>query len=405
MAFFYSLCFLFLLGVPAGADNIDHVQIAVKSAQAASCEVTIYEHSHTSVNSDYTGDTEKFLGTGHHPVQGLFGASAVEVKGQGCMAYGYTSADCSGEKSGNGVSSTTQVAGLAAGIVSSSDELVKYWGCNDCIRCVQVEQGDATPVPTAATPAPTAVTPAPTAATPAPTPPQETPKCDGCGANMDCFTKCGKAGYCDICNSVQGTKGACCKVEESNGVRTRPTKDNPAVCQDIPAANFKYTNYHACILNLQSPHEFPKCTGCGTNMECWSTCNSKAGYCEACNSAQGTKGACCRVDADGSYAQGSPAECLAVPTSGFAYRGYNMCVLDVEIPKCIGCTSPPLSCWNACEKKSGDCRACDGSNRTAGACCRMDNGEHSSDATQECKAIPVSRFSYWGYNICVLQEV
>jgi len=163
MAFFYSLCFLFLLGVAAGADNIDHVQIAVKSAQAASCEVTIYEHSHTSVNSDYTGDTEKFLGPGKHPVQGLFGASSVEVKGQGCMAYGYTSADCSGEKSGTGVSSTTQVAGRAAGIVSSSDELVKYWGCNDCIRCVQVEQGDATPVPTAATPAPTAATPAPTA--------------------------------------------------------------------------------------------------------------------------------------------------------------------------------------------------------------------------------------------------
>jgi len=37
----------------------------------------------------------------------------------------------------------------------------------------------------------------------------------------------------------------------------------------------------------------PRCKGCKRNGDCWQVCGKKAGLCGACNSADGTPGACC----------------------------------------------------------------------------------------------------------------
>jgi len=67
--------------------------------------------------------------------------------------------------------------------------------------------------------------------------------------------------------------------------------------------------------------EKPLCTGCGwRSMECWATCKKKRGYCSACASAQGTKGACCMK---GNHRD--PPECKKAVK--FSHSGYHECVL------------------------------------------------------------------------------
>lgn len=71
--------------------------------------------------------------------------------------------------------------------------------------------------------------------------------------------------------------------------------------------------------------EVPLCTGCGDRAnECWNTCGGR-GYCDKCNSAQGTRGACCRQE----Y-MSDPEECKAVPKSSFTVNNYHECVLVPE---------------------------------------------------------------------------
>jgi len=76
----------------------------------------------------------------------------------------------------------------------------------------------------------------------------------------------------------------------------------------------------------------PQCTNCGPRpMECWATCGGKRGYCSACDSLSGRRGACCY--------QGGPSdppappsdeyadECQTVDPAQFVHTGYHMCVL------------------------------------------------------------------------------
>lgn len=61
----------------------------------------------------------------------------------------------------------------------------------------------------------------------------EVPMCDGCGPNQnECYSEssgsattaaCSAPGYCDSCNSVYNSTGACCK-QDQNG---NPTSDSP----------------------------------------------------------------------------------------------------------------------------------------------------------------------------------
>jgi len=77
----------------------------------------------------------------------------------------------------------------------------------------------------------------------------------------------------------------------------------------------------------------PECTDCGPRpMECWETCGQKKGYCSACDSASGTRGACC-YNAGDTSAPAPPAddmdphECDTVDPAQFLYTGYHVCVL------------------------------------------------------------------------------
>merc|ERR550532_2350648 len=62
------------------------------------------------------------------------------------------------------------------------------------------------------------------------------------------------------------------------------------------------------------------CDGCrGRRDECWSVCGHKAGYCSACDTAQGSMGACCMQDK-----WSDPPECK---NAIFNQRGYHECVV------------------------------------------------------------------------------
>lgn len=80
------------------------------------------------------------------------GTSSVKVTGQGCMAFGFTTFDCSGSPGGvirwNDDGIPDRVArgwgdiNIPLGVVGPAANINKFWGCNDCARCVKVCQGD-----------------------------------------------------------------------------------------------------------------------------------------------------------------------------------------------------------------------------------------------------------------------
>jgi hypothetical protein len=211
--------------------------------------VTIFEHWHPSVKPDFGGDSKTFQGAGKHPLGSYTaGTSSVEVKGEGCVAYAYQSEDCSGEKSGAGVSSTTRAGGLdiAAGIVSSSDELLKYWGCNDCVRCVQVEQagapetadqnaeaGDADPPTTPQTPAPTGCSQGhyQSGSTCAP--------CTSCSANAEVKSACTPAQdtVCQCVRGYVGSLGKSCQACTGQDFKTKQTNPPASSAQTARLAS------------------------------------------------------------------------------------------------------------------------------------------------------------------------
>jgi len=76
----------------------------------------------------------------------------------------------------------------------------------------------------------------------------------------------------------------------------------------------------------------PKCTNCGPRpKECWKACGQTKGYCSACDSAGGVRGACCYAGDPSEPAppatEKDPEECDAVDPAQFLYTGYHVCVL------------------------------------------------------------------------------
>jgi len=108
------------------------------------CEVTLYDHYYEGAKAEYTGDKKALHGTGDFPLGAFKSTSAVKVTGEYCVAYGFTTPDCTGDK-GSGIKADTQYEGHGAiandlGVVGPSTELEKHWGCNDCANCVRVER-------------------------------------------------------------------------------------------------------------------------------------------------------------------------------------------------------------------------------------------------------------------------
>jgi len=78
--------------------------------------------------------------------------------------------------------------------------------------------------------------------------------------------------------------------------------------------------------------DVPQCTNCGSKpMECWEACGQTKGYCTACDSLGGRRGACCfkggPTDPPAPPADQDPDECSTVDQDQFLYTGYHMCVL------------------------------------------------------------------------------
>merc|ERR1719277_2307654 len=78
--------------------------------------------------------------------------------------------------------------------------------------------------------------------------------------------------------------------------------------------------------------DVPQCTNCGPRtMECWGICGGKKGYCSACDSLGGRRGACCykggSSDPPAPPGDQDPDECNSVDPDQFMYTGYHMCVL------------------------------------------------------------------------------
>jgi len=133
----------------------------------------------------------------------------------------------------------------------------------------------------------------------------EVPKCEGCGSRPhECWGTCGGTtdgmGTCHKCDSAEGSKGACCLEGGHPHPSAKETNDCPKAVE-YPAVNHTDYPYHVCVLtetigNYSLP-EVPKCEGCGWRPhECWGTCGNydAPGPCDKCDSAEGSKGACCR---------------------------------------------------------------------------------------------------------------
>lgn len=79
-----------------------------------------------------------------------------------------------------------------------------------------------------------------------PLPAGQVPQCRNCGLLPNqCWgiAGCGMfdsdMGYCSNCNSIQGTRGACCMPGYANA---------PEECKSIPASQFEHTGWHTCVL-------------------------------------------------------------------------------------------------------------------------------------------------------------
>lgn len=183
----------------------------------------------------------------------------------------------------------------------------------------------------------------------------EQAQCIGCTDRPnECWMACGeKPGFCSACDSLRGTRGACCG--QTNGTRNG---DDPTECQAVDIENWKFSGYHQCVLTSKKAiyrvtdsdtdkfdkmtvftprsrvnvredkadyDEEPLCQGCdGRPNECWSTCG-KPGYCSACDSLWGTRGACCGIR-NGTRNGDDPPECN-MDTKNWKYDAYHQCVL------------------------------------------------------------------------------
>jgi hypothetical protein len=100
-----------------------------------------------------------------------------------------------------------------------------------------------TPVPTA----PTSVADEPES----PTEGDDVPQCTNCGSRpMECWEACGGTkGYCTVCDSVSGRRGACCyKGGPSDPPPPSPEDKDPEECSTVDQDQFLYTGYHMCVL-------------------------------------------------------------------------------------------------------------------------------------------------------------
>jgi len=121
------------------------------------CEVKVYEHWPEGIDESManlsaemriginnwspnfpTGHTEIFNGVGNFALNATSGlVSSVKVTGTCCKAYGYVDVNCtSGAPFPIGPSGNETEF-----IVAPASNLVKYWSCNDCARCIKIEQG------------------------------------------------------------------------------------------------------------------------------------------------------------------------------------------------------------------------------------------------------------------------
>jgi len=219
----------------------------------AACEVKLYEHHHESIDPELTGYSKILSGYGDFPLEDFKGTSSVKVSGAGCVAYGFTTANCSGDK-GTGISfDTVSAPAHVTGVVSGSDALEQYWGCNDCVRCVRVEQAGTTPAPTQAT-APTAqptsaITDRPRKDTPTPPPTTEvltlaptaaptvaTCICTNGNAATDIACTENGGNICSSCNDgyFGTTCQLCTKCPANAAIKTACNGTADAVCQCVP---------------------------------------------------------------------------------------------------------------------------------------------------------------------------
>jgi len=111
--------------------------------------------------------------------------------------------------------------------------------------------------------------------------------------------------------------------------------DRGVVCRSMAVRNYELNPVWDLDCNVAGipQGEEPGCKGCDSEAtkspnSCWSPCRKKAGYCKVCNSDKGTRGACCRLNEDGSRANsGKSGECDAVPDEAFPFLGFHTCVL------------------------------------------------------------------------------
>jgi len=155
-------CIIDVCLLPGTDIATDNAQDAVQdnAVPMDPCQVTLYQHwveGITSImaeesstlasymanwNNDFpTGATKILNGVGFFPLGNFNETSSVKVQGTCCKATGYTDQACSQTKTIMPVESTTQAdPALFLGVVAPARNLERYWGCNDCARCVKVEQ-------------------------------------------------------------------------------------------------------------------------------------------------------------------------------------------------------------------------------------------------------------------------
>jgi hypothetical protein len=116
----------------SGSSDAAYQNGAITCTELPSCKVTLYEHWDDSNDAQNTGEVRTLpAGIGMFPLEDMSSiVSSIKVEGEACVAYGYADENCQGQKS----------QGIAEGVVSGSTAMTEKWGCNDCIKCVEVER-------------------------------------------------------------------------------------------------------------------------------------------------------------------------------------------------------------------------------------------------------------------------
>jgi len=141
---------------------------------APPCVVSLFEHWSPGISSQLAqelvgidkaavwhgdfkeGNTFVRNGTGTFDLDaGFNGTSSVTVTGECCFVRGYITPNCDGPQPDYAISSSTQITNnldgqplpvnaMTHGVVTPAENLKKFWGCNDCARCIKVERDCAT---------------------------------------------------------------------------------------------------------------------------------------------------------------------------------------------------------------------------------------------------------------------